>query len=259
MRLIILFSLFPLFVFSQKSKSDSTFEYKYFKNGKISTKRLLLSDKIHFGYLKAYKIDGTEIYTTYPRNVGGHSSVDVEYYPSGAIKKAHATDQPDGGIQYGDITHYFDEEGNITNIVDLSDDGWGRTVTYPDFKKVDPQPIVTPKIDKKPEVISCAVIYSTEIFIVNFTNKPQTIISKKTPPNGIGFKEKTLVNPGDTIMLGGYYEAQMYTPAATVYGAEVELTKQNKNSSFHFVWDNFLQSTPALRKHYLLLIDKNVK
>lgn len=258
MRLLLILFLSPLFLFSQKSKSDSTFEYTYFKNGKISTKRLQLSDKIHFGYLKAYKIDGIEIYSMSTRNVGGHGSVDVEYYPSGAIKKAHATSQPDGGIQRGDITHFFDEEGNITNIVDLSDDGWGRTVTIPDFKKVE-LPVMIPKIDKKPEVISCAVIYSSEIFIVNFTNKPQTIISKKTPPNGIGFKEKTIVNPGDTILLGGYYEAQMYTPAATIYCAEVEPTKQNKNSSFHFVWDNFTQSTPTLRKYYLLLIDKKVK
>jgi hypothetical protein len=244
MRLFLFFFLFPLFVISQKSKSDSTFEYKYFKNGKISTKRLQLSDKIHFGYLKAYKVDGTEIYSMSTRNVGGHGSVDVEYYPSGAIKKAHATSQPDGGIQYGDITHY------------LSDDGPGRMITTPTFRQVDP--VVAPKIEKKQEVVQCATIYSSEIFIVNLTRKPQTIISKKTPPNGIGFKEKTIVNPGDTVLLGGYYEAQLFTPASTVFSAEVELLK-NRSNTFHFVWDNFIQATPALRKHYLLLIDKKVK
>jgi hypothetical protein len=256
MRLFLFFILFPLFVISQKSKSDSTFEYKYFKNGKISTKRLQLSDKIHFGYLKAYKVDGTEIYFMSTRNVGGHGSVDVEYYPSGAIKKAHATSQPDGGIQYGDITHYFDEIGNVTSIVDLSDDGPGRMITTPTFRQVDP--VVAPKTEKKQEVVQCATIYSSEIFIVNLTRKPQTIISKKTPPNGIGFKEKTLIDPGDTVLLGGYYEAQLFTPASTVFNAEVELLK-NRSNTFHFVWDNFTQVSPALRKHYLLLIDKKVK
>jgi len=190
--LILLFILIKFFSFNQKEKSDSNFEYKYFKNGKISTKRLLLSNKIHFGFLKAYKIDGTEIYSMSTRNIGGHCSVDVEYYPSGAIKKAHATDQPDGGIQHGDVTHYFDEEGNITNIVDLSDDGWGRTVTYPDFKKVD-QPVVTPKIDKKPEVVSCAIIYSSEIFVVNLTRKPQIIISKKLHQMELDLEKKRLL------------------------------------------------------------------
>lgn len=256
MRLFLFFFLFPLFVISQKSKSDSTFEYKYFKNGKISTKRLQLSDKIRFGYLKAYKVDGTEIYSMSTRNVGGHGSVDVEYYPSGAIKKAHATSQPDGGIQYGDITHYFDEIGNVTSVVDLSDDGPGRMITTPTFRQVDP--VVPLKKEEKPKVVECAIIYSSEIFVVNLTRKPQTIISKKTPPNGIGFKEKTIVNPGDTVLLGGYYEAQLFTPAATVFSAEVELLK-NRSNTFHFVWDNFIQATPALRKHYLLLIDKKVK
>jgi hypothetical protein len=257
MRLFLFFFLLSSSVISQKSKSDSTFEYTYFKNGKISTKRLQLSDKIHFGYLKAYKVDGTEIYSTATRNVGGHASVHVEFYPSGAIKKAHATDQPDGGIQHGDVTHYFDETGNVTSVVNLSDDGPGRMITTPTFRQVDP--VVAPKTEKKQEVVQCATIYSSEIFIVNLTRKPQTIISKKTPPNGIGFKEKTIVNPGDTVLLGGYYEAQVFTPAATIYNAEVELTKQNKNSSFHFVWDNFTQASPVLRKHYLLLIDKRVK
>ena len=88
MRYFLLFILIPFFGFNQKAKSDSTFEFKYFKYGKISTKRLLTSEKIRFGFLKAYKIDGTEIYTTHTRNVEGHASVDVEYYPSGAIKKA---------------------------------------------------------------------------------------------------------------------------------------------------------------------------
>jgi hypothetical protein len=255
--LLLLFILIPFFGFNQKAKSDSTYEFKYFKNGKISTKRLLTTEKIHFGYFKAFKIDGTEIYNTYTRNVGGHASVYVEFYPSGAIKKAHATDQPDGGIQYGDVTHYFDEIGNVTSVVDLSDDGPGRMITTPMFRQVDP--VVAPKTEKKQEVVQCATIYSSEIYVVNFTRKPQTIISNKTPPNGIGFKEKTIVNPGDTVLLGGYYEAQLFTPATTVYSAEVELTKQNKKSSFHFVWDNFTQPTPALRKHYLLLIDKKVK
>jgi len=207
--------------------------------------------------LKAYKVDGTEIYSMSTRNVGGHASVYVEFYPSGAIKKAHATDQSDCGIQYGDVTHYFDEIGNMTSVVDLSDDGHGRMVITPTFRHVDP--VVPPKKQEKPKVVECATIYSSEIYVVNFTRKPQTIISNKTPPNGIGFKEKTIVNPGDTVLLGGYYEAQLFTPATTVYGAEVELTKQNKKSSFHFVWDNFTQPTPALRKHYLLLIDKKVK
>ena len=202
MRCFLLFMLIPFFGLNQKIKSDSTFEFKYFKNGKISTKRLVNNDKIHFGYLKAYKIDGTEIYNTYTRNVGGHASVQVEYYPSGAIRKAHATDQPDGGIQHGDVTHYFDEQGTFTSVIDLSDDGHGRTVTIPTFRQ--DQPYIAPKKEEKPKVAECAIIYVSEIYVVNLTRKSQTVISKKTPPNGIDFISKQTINPGDTLKFGNY-------------------------------------------------------
>ncbi len=257
MRYLLLFILIPFFGLNQKAKSDSTFEFKYFKNGKISTKRLLTSDKIRFGYLKAYKIDGTEIYVTHTRNVGGHASVDVEYYSNGAIKKAHATDQPDGGIQYGDVTHYFDEQGNVTSIVDLSDDGHGRTVTSPTFRQE--QPYIAPKPVEKPKVVECAIIYVSEIYVVNLTRKPQTIISTKTPPNGIDFASKKTINPGDTMKFGNYVEAQMFTPATSVFSYEIESKKKNSSSSIHSVWDSFVQVTPEKRQYYLLLIDKKVK
>lgn len=256
MRYLLLFLLYPtFFIYSQKSKSDSTFEYTYFKNGKISTKRLLTTEKIHFGYFKAFKIDGTEIYNTYTRNVGGHSSVYVDYYPNGAIKKAHATDQPDGGIQHGDITHYFDEQGNVTSVVDLGDDGHRRIVTTPTFRQVDL--VVPPKKEEKPKVVECAIIYSSEIYVVNFTRKRQVLIATKTPPNGLGFKNKILVNPGDTVIFGSFVEAQMFTPASVVFNAKVETSK--KSNSYHLVWDAFIQPKESLRQYYLLLIDKKVR
>jgi hypothetical protein len=47
--------LIPFFGLNQKIKSDSTFEFKYFKNGKISTKRLVNTEKIHFGYYLGFR------------------------------------------------------------------------------------------------------------------------------------------------------------------------------------------------------------
>ena len=257
MRYFLLFILIPFLSLNQKAKSDSTYEFKFFKNGNISTKRLLTTDKIHFGYLKAYKVDGKEIYITHTRNVGGHSSVEVEYYPNGSIKKAHATDQPDGGIQYGDVTHYFDEQGNVTNVVDLSDDGHGRTIVSPIFRQE--QPYIVPKTEEKPKVVECAVIYVSEIYVVNLSRKSQTVVSIKTPPNGIDFLSKKTINSGDTVKFGNYVEAQMFTPASTVFSYEIETKKKNDSNSIHAVWGAFVQVTPEKRQYYLLLIDKKIK
>jgi len=258
MRSFLLFILLlPVLFFAQKSKSDSTFEYTYFKNGKISTKRLILNESIRFGYLKAYKLDGIEIYSMSTRNVGGHASVGIDFYPNGAIQKAHATSQPDGGIQRGDITHYFDELGNITSIIDMSDDGHGRTVTAPTLRQIDP--IVQPKKVEKEVIVKCAVIYSTDIYVVNLTRKPQTVLSQKTPSNGLNFITKQTINPGDTVKFGSYIEAQLFTPASTLFSVSIESKKKKHVNSILLVWDVFVQHSTTLRKYHLLLVDTKVK
>ena len=261
MKLLFLL-LLPCFALSQKVKSDSLFEYKYFKNGKISTKVLIPTNTIHFGYFKAYKQDGTEIYSMSIRNVGGHSSVDATYYPNGAIAKAHYHGQPDGGIQHEEVIHYFDEKGNVTNVEDLSDDGFGRTVTAPfKFEKPVVAPPKNPDISpqKTQEVAKCAVIYQSEIYVVNLTKKRVSVQAQKTPPNGIDFLQKANLNPGDTLKFGTFVEAQMYTHPSTNFELSV-MAKNKKNlSNFRFVWDAFEQDSPEKRKYFLLLIDLDVK
>jgi len=265
-RLFILFFIFPIICFTQKSKSDSLYEYTYFKNGKVATKRLLLNEKVHFGYLIAYDFQGKEIYNMSTRNIGGHASIHVEFYPSGAIKTAHYTSQPDGGIQRGDVKHYFDESGTVTNVVDMSDDGFGRTVVTPIFKR-EPQeetPFVPTEKEKpqtvpKPitkEVVECAIIYSTEIYLVNYTRKTQQIITEKKPSNGQAFKETYTIQPGDTLFLGYYIGAQNYVDASTVFSARVEQKKKTKSNPYYLIWDKFVQPKAELRQYHLLLIER---
>jgi len=69
---------------------------------------------LNWGYVKAFDRNGKEIYHRQIRNIAGHSSVNFEYYPSGAVQKAHFTGHPDGGIQWDDVVYYFDENGVIT-------------------------------------------------------------------------------------------------------------------------------------------------
>ena len=258
MRVLFFLLLSPLFVFSQKTKSDTLFEFKYFKNGKISTKKAIPKGEVRFGYFKAYKLDGTEIYNMSIRNVGGHSSVDATYFPNGAISTAHYTGQPDGGIQHEDVTHYFDELGNVTNVVDLSDDGH-TSVTIPDLRPSKQEVITTKPEVKKEQVVACAVIYSTEIYVVNFTRKQQTISTVKSPSNGFDFKPSLTVDPGDTIKVGMYVEAQMFTAAENQYSFEIKPKKSKKMNTVIGVWDHFIQSSPERRIYYLLLVDTDVK
>jgi len=263
MRLFIFTTLLvPFLFYSQKSKSDSTFEYTYFKTGKISTKRLLLSEKIKFGYLIAYNIEGKEIYNMSTRNVGGHASVSTTFYENGAIKTAHYTSQPDGGIQRGDVKHYFDEKGNITNVVDMSDDGHGRMTVNP-ILKFEQLPNPTKEIEpEKPknEVAECAIIYKTEIYAVNFTRKTQVLSPIKKPSNGQEFSEKYTIQPGDSVKIGYYIGAQHYVPAPELFSATLEQKKKVKtNNPYHLVWDSHTQIKNELRHYHLLIVEKYIK
>jgi len=251
----------PFCLFSQKTKSDTIFEYKYFKNGKVSTKKAVPKGEVRFGYFKAYKIDGTEIYNMSIRNVGGHSSVDASYYPSGAISVAHYTGQPDGGIQHEEITHYFDEQGNITDIVDMSHDGF-PSITVPDlspYKRIVQEKKEEKKEEKLEQVVKCAIIYSTEIYIVNLTHSSQKIKTIKSPPNGFDFKASFEIGSGDTLKAGTYVEAQMFTAPKEIYSCEIQSKKSKKPNSIIAIWDTFVQPNAERRIYYLLLIDKNVR
>jgi len=120
----ILFILFTSNSWSQKK--DTTFIIRYHSNKKISTKEVKLTNELNWGYVKAFDRNGKEIYQRQIRNIAGHSSVNFEYYPSGAVQKAHFTGHPDGGIQWDDVTHYFDENGSVTQVIDNRPDEYGH-------------------------------------------------------------------------------------------------------------------------------------
>lgn len=251
--LLVLFLILSGAVSAQKTKSDSVFQFTYFKkSGKIATKRLLYSENIRFGYAKAYNEQGVEIYSMSTRNVGGHASVDFQFYESGAVRSAHYTSQPDGGIQRGDVRHRFDETGKVIEVIDLSDDGFGRTVTRPILRFETPN---TPA-PAKPEIAVCAEIYSTEIYLLNLTRKKVVVTVTKQPVNGQYFKTDYHLNPGDSILAGTYIGAQLFVPASSVFNVQISEKRPNRKNRFHTVWDQFLQPSPALRQERLLLIQR---
>lgn len=116
-------------------KPEGIFVYCFHKNGKVSTEEFhnTASDYMSQGYAKAFNKEGKEIYAETTSRSGLISSVHFTYYESGAVKKAEYSSHPDAGIQWYRKMTEFDEEGNITNVVELSDDMTTTTVlTLPD-------------------------------------------------------------------------------------------------------------------------------
>lgn len=125
MNVMLLLCLYtPFWGYAQKS--DTLFVLKYHSNRQLSTKEVVLNNEQVWGYAKAFDVTGKLIYSMQTRSVAGHASVSFSYFPNGAVRMAHFTSHPDGGIQWGDIKHFFDEKGNIIRIENYSSDMYGN-------------------------------------------------------------------------------------------------------------------------------------
>ena len=233
------------------SQKDTLFDIHYHKNGKISTKSVIFQDEIIWGYAKAYNKKGEEIYSMGTRRCAGNASVDFYYYEDGSVSKAHHTSHPDGGIQWGDITHYFDQDGNITNIEDNSSDMYG----HPQIQIMpDPNFEYKEETQVKQEVVQCAEIYESEFFIINLSNKPYTIsISNK---GGLDDKKtNTIITRKDTVLINSYIEAQIFTHPKEYLIIQFHNKTQKKSIKMNSIWTEAVQVSRTKRAYYLVVFD----
>ncbi len=133
-------------------------------------------DRDHrWGNMIGFNNQGIEIFNYGLRSFAGHASVYLTYYPNGQVKKAEYRSAPDGGIQFYHIIHDFDEQGKQTNYVDLSQpDGHPRLIEIYNPKE---KP-TTPKIEKLPEVIQCAIPYKSVYKVKNRSGKSVLVLMK---------------------------------------------------------------------------------
>lgn len=104
---------------------DTLYVLTYHETGHISILTTVLDAKIQQGYAVAFEAHGRSICKMHIRRVAGSAMVRFYYYANGSVSKAQFTSHPGGGIQRTDITTWFDREGNVTRVMDLSDDGYG--------------------------------------------------------------------------------------------------------------------------------------
>jgi len=256
-------SVFFLLVsfFSIAQKKDTTFTIRFHSNKKVSTKEVKLTNDLNWGYAKAFDRNGKEIYSMSIRNVAGHSSVNFEYYPSGAVKKAHFTGHPDGGIQWDDVAHYFDENGIVTQVIKNSSDDFGHyklridpTLFSDTLIKPNISPSTIKETPKKQEVVVCTEIYSTEFYLINATGKKQNVVTRLLNAPIDGFQKEVSVAKNDTINLGNYIEAQLFTHPKERVSVEIKGRKTNK---FYFFWEEPKQDAKSKRIYYLVAVKRN--
>lgn len=247
-------------VVSLAQKKDTIFTIRYHSNKVISTKQVKLTNDLNWGYAKAYDRNGKEIYQMHIRNVAGHSSVNFEYYSSGAVQKAHFTGHPDGGIQWDDVTHYFDENGKVTQIINNSSDEYGHYKLRIDpslYSDTISKPYIAPYTikdpQKKQEVVACAEIYSTEFYLINATGKKRNVVARLQNAPIEGFQKEVSVAYNDTVKLGNYIEAQLFTHPKERISLEI---KGRKSEKFQLFWEEPKQDGKSKRMYYVVAIKR---
>lgn len=241
-QLLIYTFLFFSFEYQANNKIDTTYTVTKHTNGKISTKTTKLTNEIHWGRALAFDKTGKEIYSMQIRNVAGHATVDFAFHSNGSVYTAHYTSHPDGGIQWSDIKHFFDENGNLVNVIDTSSDMFGHPTLQPTFHTdpyenphPTPQIVIKEPIKKEPlpkektiqETVACAPIYSSEVFIINRTGRAIYVTTLAPNPVVQSKVELKIVQANDTLLTGSFIGAANFTPPKELIGFQLTDKKRN--------------------------------
>jgi len=198
-------------------------------NGQPSTIEFWDNDT-RWGSIKGYDNKGIELFSYGLRRIGGHASANISYHSNGQVRKVNFTSQPDGGIQYWNIVHEFNEKGEQTYFADLSMPD-GRPVLY--IHREQPDPPVPPQeipVQVVPEPNICAVPYLSVFSMINHSKKPVTVKLTAVPNEWVSFsdKEPLTILPGDTLEIYRVTLAEMHIDPNDVFRCEFVQKRRNR-------------------------------
>ena len=220
-------------------------------NKKPSIVELWDSDR-RFGSIKAFNNSGVELFTYYLRTVGGHSSVYLDYYPNGQIKKAEYSSAPDGGIQFWRIIHHFDDQGKQTSYSDFSQPDGRPHLFIPELLK---EKTEIKKIEKQAEVVKCATPYLSIIKIGNRSNKKLLILLKAKKNPFIQVKDTLIsLKPNKDVIIKSQLMAEKFLPADALF--EPIIIDKRKSKSNIKIISSITEGTNFSRTYFWYAINE---
>ena len=106
---------------------------------------------------------------------------------------------------------------------------------------------------KKQEVVACAEIYSTEFYLINATGKKRSVIARLLNAPIEGFQKQWTVASNDTVKLGSYIEAQLFTHPKERISLETEGRKSEK---FQLFWEEPKQEGKSKRLYFIVAVKR---
>jgi len=227
---ISLLFIFQNTSFAQKEKQNCT--KTYFKNGKLSTIECL-PESGWGGKAYAFNLKGDTIGEWSISRMHMLSSVHFSFHANGGVHKADYSSHPDAGIQWYRSYSVFNEEGLRTDFWEMKDDDRVTFIQEPLEKPVKLE-VPKPKEPVKQEVIACAIIYSSELWVDNRLNIPIKITWQSVSDSTN--KGEVLVPKGKREMITYFILAEQYDEplkgyrlkVSTVKGKELDNVKLSK-------------------------------
>jgi hypothetical protein len=244
---------FFLPVLSQEYKNCT---YTYFNKSKKTSSSHCYNDKYE-GKAIAYNQKGEKIGEWDLSRMHMLSNVHFTFHENGAVAKAEYSSHPDAGIQWYKSYTTYDENGVQTEFTELSDDMHGTVKIEPSTVKTKEEYLIEQKLkaekskreadslqpiaDKnnntekkdttfKQEVIECAVIYVSELWVENKTRKDITLKWEKKfkgneKENSLSFQK---LKKGEKIKITEQIQAQFYESPISIVSITIWNAKGKK-------------------------------
>lgn len=164
--------------------------------GQKSTVEFRDSESFNYRTFIAFDTKGNKIFEGGHGYRHGGGSLDVNYHSNGCLSSARSTFQPDGGIQYYDVTTYFKEDGSFDRREDNSPD---RTIIMP--VEISPQEYMEQTVYEKESVQFVLKNLSgrkLKLLLISRKdpNDKRIIVLRKNREYSIGYFEKKVKNYG---------------------------------------------------------------
>lgn len=203
------------------TKGDTIYQRCYYTTGQLSTEICYLHTNERWKHLKVYtKTHELSYENSYGQRYGS-SHVDLRYQADGGVASAHYTMQPDGGIQYTDVTTYFKADGTQDHVEDNSRGNDGephlRLLRPQEPKPIAPTPQTSPQPSKPNE---CAPVPGQKkLYLINYTSETLQLIYQYK--DGRSSAVRAAVEPSDTTVVGVYSSYRSSSDPLQHYGIQV--------------------------------------
>lgn len=180
------------------ARGDTIYQRCYYTTGQLASEISYLKSDERWKHLKVYTTAKAVSYETSYGQRYGSSHVELRYQGHGGVASAHYTMQPDGGIQYTDVTTYLRPDGTVDHVEDMSRGNDGEMHPWLKHMPEKPQTVVP-----APKPAACLPVpEQKELYVINYTSETLHLICQYRDIQAAAMA--LMIEAADTTKVGVY-------------------------------------------------------